>query len=40
MESFKKKALPLDPYDIDEKNQALKQVLVTAAVDLVLYLNL
>ena len=29
--------LPVDPYNIDEKNQALKLLLVTAVVDLVLY---
>ena len=32
--------LSLDPYNIDEQNQALKLLLVTAIVDLVLYLDL
>ena len=31
---------PLDPYNIDEKNQTLKLLLVTPVVDLVLYLDL
>ena len=36
----KKDALPFDPYNADEENQALKLVLVTAVVHLVLYLDL
>ena len=32
--------LLLDPYNIDESNQALKLLSVTAVVDLVLYLDL
>ena len=31
---------PLDPYNIDEKNQTLKPILVTPIVDLVLSLDL
>ena len=31
--------LSIDPYNIDENNQALKLLLVTAAVEIVLYLN-
>ena len=31
--------IPVEPYNIDEKNQALKLLLVTAIVNSVLYLG-
>ena len=37
---LKNDPVSLDPYNIDKKNQILKLLIVTAAVELVLYLDL
>ena len=37
---FKNDPFPLEPCNIDEKDQALKLLLLTVAVDLVLYLDI
>ena len=37
---LKERSSPLDPYNIDEKNQTLKLLLVSLIVDVVLYLDL
>ena len=37
---LKNGSISLDPYDIAKKDQALKLLLVTAAVELMLYLDL